>query len=183
MYRNSSRNFQCEQSITFCQSLVLFCIFLKKTFALQGGVIRITINWDCNLDYDISYCKPTYEFRRIDDVYAKVAKGWNFRYAQTYENGSRTQFKVVCCFNPPLRHARLSIDRTINQSTITFFITICATAVNKFGKNPCFVVIRRWVSDHCSLAISRSVQFASRLTASHSALRRQLAPGNSTWWI
>lgn len=58
-------------------------------------MIRITVKWDCNLDFSLDYCKPTYQFMRIDDPYAKVAKGWNFRYAQTYPDGSRTQFKVL----------------------------------------------------------------------------------------
>ncbi|PAA87483.1 hypothetical protein BOX15_Mlig018619g2 [Macrostomum lignano] len=52
--------------------------------ATVGGVVSITVNWDCNLDWDASYCNPTYRFRRLDDENTKIAKGWNFRYANYY---------------------------------------------------------------------------------------------------
>ena len=42
--------------------------------------MAINIDWECNLDYDISECLPTYSFRRLDVKDAKIAKGWNFRY-------------------------------------------------------------------------------------------------------
>ena len=48
-------------------------------FTFQGGVIAINIHWDCNLDFDISNCRPKYSFSRLDDPEAKIAKGWNFR--------------------------------------------------------------------------------------------------------
>ncbi|CAG0883151.1 unnamed protein product [Darwinula stevensoni] len=63
--------------------------------AISGGVVAIEISWDCNLDRDFkSHCLPKYEFRRLDDPNAKVAPGWNFRYAQYYRDDVRTLFKV-----------------------------------------------------------------------------------------
>ncbi len=62
--------------------------------AFNGAVIGIEINWDCNLDNDLKYCVPKYSFRRLDDPNTQVAKGWNFRYANYYEN-SRTLYKAT----------------------------------------------------------------------------------------
>ncbi|KAI0207936.1 P2X purinoceptor 4 [Lamellibrachia satsuma] len=60
--------------------------------AVQGGVIAITIQWDCNLDFGLEYCKPKYTFRRLDRRHAKIAKGWKFRYANYYdEKGVQTR--------------------------------------------------------------------------------------------
>ncbi|CAG2105829.1 unnamed protein product [Medioppia subpectinata] len=59
-----------------------------------GGVIGIDINWDCNLDFDIKYCVPKYYFRRLDDPKTKIAKGWNFRYADYIDN-YRTLYKAT----------------------------------------------------------------------------------------
>ena len=46
----------------------------------KGGVISIEITWNCDLDHDISKCKPKYSFSRLDDPNAKLAAGWNFRW-------------------------------------------------------------------------------------------------------
>ena len=41
--------------------------------SMEGGVISISIQWKCNLDYDFQKnCIPHYEFRILDT-------GWNFR--------------------------------------------------------------------------------------------------------
>ncbi|XP_064619728.1 P2X purinoceptor 4-like isoform X2 [Lineus longissimus] len=53
--------------------------------AVKGGVMGILIFWNCNLDHGVEECKPEYEFRRLDDENAAIAKGWNFRYANFYE--------------------------------------------------------------------------------------------------
>lgn len=66
-----------------------------QPIAVQGGVIAIVIHWDCNLDFDPeTYCTPSYSFRRLDDPYALIAKGWNFRYANYFENDVRTLYKA-----------------------------------------------------------------------------------------
>ncbi|CAH1232931.1 P2RX4 [Branchiostoma lanceolatum] len=65
--------------------------------AEQGGIIGISITWDCNLDYSSSYCLPKYSFTRLDKADSKVSPGYNFRYARYYrENGTdyRTLIKA-----------------------------------------------------------------------------------------
>uniref|UniRef100_A0A914V0W2 ATP receptor n=1 Tax=Plectus sambesii TaxID=2011161 RepID=A0A914V0W2_9BILA len=65
--------------------------------AEQGGVIGVMIKWDCNLDFDIEYCRPQYSFSRLDSDDVKVAVGWNFRFSKEYrENGtiSRDLYKA-----------------------------------------------------------------------------------------
>ncbi|XP_077510516.1 P2X purinoceptor 4-like isoform X2 [Amblyomma americanum] len=62
--------------------------------ALEGGVIQITISWDCDLDYDIRHCLPDYSFTRLDDPDATVVRGFNFRYAKHYNEMKRTLVKA-----------------------------------------------------------------------------------------
>lgn len=47
---------------------------------LQGGVIGVIINWDCDLDLPESECNPKYSFRRLDPKYDPASSGYNFRY-------------------------------------------------------------------------------------------------------
>jgi hypothetical protein len=46
-----------------------------------GGVIRIKIDWNCNLDKALNYCQPEYSFRRLDAKYKEesFSHGFNFR--------------------------------------------------------------------------------------------------------
>uniref|UniRef100_A0A8C6YJC7 P2X purinoceptor n=1 Tax=Naja naja TaxID=35670 RepID=A0A8C6YJC7_NAJNA len=55
--------------------------------AVQGGIIGIEINWDCNLDPWWYHCKPNYGFRRLDDKRTNEAlyPGYNFRFARYYK--------------------------------------------------------------------------------------------------
>ncbi|XP_015908917.1 P2X purinoceptor 4 [Parasteatoda tepidariorum] len=62
--------------------------------AFKGGVIAVVIKWDCNLDFDKKYCFPKYEFNRLDDPEAKLAPGWNFRYANYFSDDRRTLYKL-----------------------------------------------------------------------------------------
>uniref|UniRef100_A0A8C7ZGL9 P2X purinoceptor n=1 Tax=Oryzias sinensis TaxID=183150 RepID=A0A8C7ZGL9_9TELE len=62
-----------------------------------GGVIGVFINWDCNLDLNPSYCKPTYSFRRLDVRKDEDNSGYYYRFAKYYsKNGveSRTLIKA-----------------------------------------------------------------------------------------
>ncbi|KAE8625122.1 hypothetical protein XENTR_v10006164 [Xenopus tropicalis] len=64
--------------------------------AYKGGTISIVIDWQCDLDWPVRYCKPTYEFHGLQDE-NKVSQGFNFRHARYYkEDGvsKRTLFKV-----------------------------------------------------------------------------------------
>ena len=47
----------------------------------SGGVIRVKIDWKCNLDKPLDRCQPEYSFGRLDDQYKEesFSKGFNFR--------------------------------------------------------------------------------------------------------
>ncbi|KAE8635203.1 hypothetical protein XENTR_v10002544 [Xenopus tropicalis] len=68
--------------------------------AVQGGVMGIQINWDCDLDWKLTYCVPKYSFRRLDnrEIDHNVSPGYNFRFAKYFKdsNGveSRSLMKV-----------------------------------------------------------------------------------------
>ncbi|XP_029427835.1 P2X purinoceptor 7 isoform X2 [Rhinatrema bivittatum] len=55
--------------------------------AVQGGIMGIQINWDCNLDTWMYHCRPKYSFRRLDDKKANEAiyPFYNFRFAKYYK--------------------------------------------------------------------------------------------------
>ncbi|UJR33642.1 hypothetical protein I4U23_021075 [Adineta vaga] len=52
-----------------------------------GAVIRIKIDWICNLDLGQDQCKPRYSFGRLDSRYKeeKFSFGFNFRYASHWK--------------------------------------------------------------------------------------------------
>ncbi|KAH8039912.1 hypothetical protein HPB51_009168 [Rhipicephalus microplus] len=52
------------------------------------------ISWDCDLDYDPKHCLPEYSFLRLDDPDARVAQGFNFRYAKYYSDTTRSLVKA-----------------------------------------------------------------------------------------
>ncbi|XP_026528120.1 P2X purinoceptor 1 [Notechis scutatus] len=65
--------------------------------AFKGGIVGITINWDCDLDWPLKYCVPVYKFHRLYSENSNVSPGYNFRYARYYrENGRdmRILYKV-----------------------------------------------------------------------------------------
>ncbi|NXA37301.1 P2RX7 protein, partial [Eudromia elegans] len=66
--------------------------------AVEGGIIGIEINWDCNLDKWSYRCSPQYGFRRLDDKSTSKHPGFNFRFAKYYkqQNGleQRTLIKA-----------------------------------------------------------------------------------------
>ncbi|XP_067163164.1 P2X purinoceptor 4 isoform X1 [Apteryx mantelli] len=51
-----------------------------QEMAVEGGVMGLQINWDCNLDRAASHCVPRYSFRRLDskDSAHTVSPGYNF---------------------------------------------------------------------------------------------------------
>ncbi len=54
-----------------------------ERLSVNGGVIAVVIEWDCDLDHDfMKYCRPQYRFRRLDNPASKIAPGWNFRHSQ-----------------------------------------------------------------------------------------------------
>ena len=62
--------------------------------AVEGAVISVIIDWECDLDHDFKkHCRPEYSFRRLDVPDAKIAPGYNFRHSEYYGDHSRTLFK------------------------------------------------------------------------------------------
>lgn len=64
-----------------------------------GGVIRVKIDWDCNLDRALKFCQPVYSFARLDVPFREnpFSVGFNFRYANRWKNNNvshRTLKKV-----------------------------------------------------------------------------------------
>ncbi|XP_078523627.1 P2X purinoceptor 7-like [Lissotriton helveticus] len=55
--------------------------------AIQGGVMGMEINWNCNLDPLCYHCEPKYSFRRLDDKKETEAlsPGYNFRFAKYFK--------------------------------------------------------------------------------------------------
>ncbi|XP_023688700.1 P2X purinoceptor 1 isoform X1 [Paramormyrops kingsleyae] len=76
--------------------------FQYADIAKEGGGIGIVIDWKCDLDFPVRYCKPDYSFyalygdaQKTDSTQSSL--GYNFRYAKYYmENGTekRTLIKV-----------------------------------------------------------------------------------------
>ncbi|XP_020923332.1 P2X purinoceptor 5 isoform X3 [Sus scrofa] len=52
-----------------------------REMAVQGGVIGIQIEWDCDLDRPPSECNPRYYFNRLDNRFSEnsISSGYNFR--------------------------------------------------------------------------------------------------------
>ncbi|KAL4660337.1 P2X purinoceptor 4-like [Arapaima gigas] len=67
--------------------------------AVEGGVIGIQINWDCDLDKLFHKCLPSYSFRRLDEKESNhtLYPGLSLRFARYFfENGveTRTLYKA-----------------------------------------------------------------------------------------
>jgi hypothetical protein len=60
----------------------------RDLMLLYGGVIRVKIDWDCNLDRRIKYCKPKYSFARLDTPFREetFSVGFNFRFAYHWKH-------------------------------------------------------------------------------------------------
>nr|XP_060641462.1 P2X purinoceptor 7 isoform X1 [Anolis sagrei ordinatus] len=65
--------------------------------AVQGGIMGIEINWDCNLDKWRHRCQPKYGFRRLDDKKTSEAlyPGYNFRYARYYKQANGREERTL----------------------------------------------------------------------------------------
>ncbi|XP_057688398.1 P2X purinoceptor 2-like [Corythoichthys intestinalis] len=62
-----------------------------------GGVIGVFIHWDCDLDLDLSRCKPKYSFRRLDVRKDQANSGYYCRFSKYYQKDgveSRTLIKA-----------------------------------------------------------------------------------------
>ncbi|KAM8818307.1 P2X purinoceptor 5 isoform 1-T1 [Rhynchonycteris naso] len=68
-----------------------------QEIALQGGVIGIQIEWDCDLDKAPSECNPRYYFNRLDSRSpgTSVSSGYNFRFAKYYRDEAGVEFRTL----------------------------------------------------------------------------------------
>ncbi|CAF1155827.1 unnamed protein product [Adineta steineri] len=57
-----------------------------------GAVIRVKIDWNCNLDKSLDFCLPEYSFTRLDaaDKEQSFAHGFNFRFASHWKHQNRS---------------------------------------------------------------------------------------------
>uniref|UniRef100_A0A8C9GCI7 P2X purinoceptor n=1 Tax=Pavo cristatus TaxID=9049 RepID=A0A8C9GCI7_PAVCR len=68
-----------------------------QEMALEGGVIGIQIEWNCDLDKAPSECNPHYSFSRLDNKFAEksVSSGYNFRFAKYYRDAEGTEYRTL----------------------------------------------------------------------------------------
>uniref|UniRef100_A0A6I8P627 P2X purinoceptor n=1 Tax=Ornithorhynchus anatinus TaxID=9258 RepID=A0A6I8P627_ORNAN len=68
-----------------------------QQMALEGGVIGVQIEWDCDLDKASSECNPHYSFSRLDNKFAEksISSGYNFRYAKYYRDDRGVEFRTL----------------------------------------------------------------------------------------
>uniref|UniRef100_A0A2R9CBT8 P2X purinoceptor n=1 Tax=Pan paniscus TaxID=9597 RepID=A0A2R9CBT8_PANPA len=67
-----------------------------QDIALEGGVIGINIEWNCDLDKAASECHPHYSFSRLDNKLSKsVSSGYNFRFARYYRDAAGVEFRTL----------------------------------------------------------------------------------------
>ncbi|XP_057357016.1 P2X purinoceptor 5 isoform X6 [Manis pentadactyla] len=68
-----------------------------QELALQGGVIGIQIEWDCDLDKAPSECNPHYYFSRLDNKFSEnsISSGYNFRFAKYYRDAAGVEFRTL----------------------------------------------------------------------------------------
>eukprot|EP01104_Vermistella_antarctica_P012693 TRINITY_DN3718_c1_g1_i1.p1 TRINITY_DN3718_c1_g1~~TRINITY_DN3718_c1_g1_i1.p1 ORF type:complete len:457 (-),score=94.33 TRINITY_DN3718_c1_g1_i1:109-1395(-) len=69
--------------------------FSVADMALDGGLLAVIQNWDCNLDYSIDDCKPDpLEVVRMDNPSKTYSVGYNFRYLVSYQSITPTGEQV-----------------------------------------------------------------------------------------
>ncbi|KAJ6657256.1 hypothetical protein lerEdw1_002623 [Lerista edwardsae] len=68
-----------------------------QEMALEGGVIGIQIEWNCDLDKAPSECNPHYSFSRLDNKFAEksISSGYNFRFAKYYKDAANVDFRTL----------------------------------------------------------------------------------------
>ncbi|XP_040473414.1 P2X purinoceptor 5 isoform X4 [Falco naumanni] len=68
-----------------------------QEMALEGGVIGIQIEWNCDLDKAPSECNPHYSFSRLDNKFAEksVSSGYNFRFAKYYRDAEGVDYRTL----------------------------------------------------------------------------------------
>ncbi|XP_078410296.1 P2X purinoceptor 4-like isoform X1 [Cetorhinus maximus] len=107
--RNILTNASYLKSCRFNQKNYPFCPIFRlgdmvqeagqdfQKLAVQGGVMGILIEWNCNLDQSPSKCVPKYVFRRLDNTNfgETVSPGFNFRFAKYFRNTNGTETRTL----------------------------------------------------------------------------------------
>ncbi|XP_021093797.1 P2X purinoceptor 5 isoform X6 [Heterocephalus glaber] len=94
-----------------------------QDIALEGGVIGIHIEWNCDLDKAASECHPRYSFNRLDNKHAKsVSSGYNFRFARYYRDSAGVEFRNL------MKAYGIRIDVIVNGKAGKF--SIIPTIIN-----------------------------------------------------
>ncbi|XP_067861922.1 P2X purinoceptor 4a isoform X2 [Heptranchias perlo] len=68
-----------------------------QQLAVQGGVMGLFIEWNCNLDQSPSQCVPKYAFQRLDNKHYSetLSPGYNFRFAKYFINKNGTETRTL----------------------------------------------------------------------------------------
>uniref|UniRef100_A0A663MEH6 P2X purinoceptor n=1 Tax=Athene cunicularia TaxID=194338 RepID=A0A663MEH6_ATHCN len=68
-----------------------------QEMALEGGVIGIQIEWNCDLDKAPSECNPHYSFSRLDNKFSEksISSGYNFRFAKYYRDAEGVDYRTL----------------------------------------------------------------------------------------
>ena len=88
--------------------------------AFKGAIYGIFIHWNCNFDFDLEHCFPTYDFARMDDPDAPISPGYNFRFSDYYVVGEKKY-------------------RTLTKAYGIKFQVLVHTKAGKFGPMPLFM--------------------------------------------
>ncbi|CAF3285910.1 unnamed protein product [Rotaria socialis] len=72
----------------------------RHKMLISGGVVRIKIDWMCNLDLGNEKCKPIYSFGRLDSRSRdeQFSFGFNFRYASHWKVKNRSHRTLTKAF-------------------------------------------------------------------------------------
>nr|XP_045015014.1 P2X purinoceptor 1 isoform X3 [Jaculus jaculus] len=89
---------EAENFTLFIKNSISFPRFKvnRRNLVEEGGVVGITIDWNCDLDWHVRHCKPVYEFHGLHED-KTLSPGFNFRFARHFvqnETNHRHLFKV-----------------------------------------------------------------------------------------
>nr|XP_032800969.1 P2X purinoceptor 4-like [Petromyzon marinus] len=68
-----------------------------QQIALEGGVVGIMVEWNCDLDLSWERCRPSYSFQRLDARHSNetIAPGYNFRFSRYFLNANGTESRAL----------------------------------------------------------------------------------------
>jgi len=141
--------------------------------AIKGGVIGISIAWNCDLDWDfLEHCKPWYTFSVLE------GSGWNFRHAYYHELHRRTLFKAYglkFIINVEGQARKFSLKNTVlnvgnGLALLGITTVLCEFVLMYFIKESKSVAMKKYdyVKDSGGIAVSHSLE--QRLQPSSSAV-------------